>query len=348
MSEAACSSGPFGPFQLESGVVLPAVEVAWQSWGRLAAEGNNAVLVCHALTGSAAADTWWQGLFGPGRTLDPERDFIVCASVLGGCYGTTGPTTPGPDGRPWGPDFPAITIRDIVRLQALLLESLGVRRLRLVIGGSMGGMQALEWPLLFPDKVEAAVVIATSARHSAWCIGISEAQRQAIYADPLWQGGRYLPAAPPRAGLAAARAMAMITYRSRASFEERFGRDENQLESFAIASYLEYQGQKLVDRFDANSYVTLTRAMDSHDVGRGRGGAAAALSRVGQPVLVVSIPSDVLYPPAEQEELTRLLPQGQLATLESHHGHDAFLIDVEQLDAIVQNFRRGLELEAAA
>ena len=351
MSEVACSRGPASlgrPFELENGAVFPDVAVSWQSGGRLAADGGNAVLVCHALTGSSAAEDWWQGLFGPGQTLDPQRDFIVCISVLGGCYGTTGPISPGPSGAPWGPDFPAISIRDIVRLQALWLEKLGVSRLRLVIGGSMGGMQALEWPLLFPDRVEAAVVIATSARHSAWCIGISEAQRQAIFADPNWLGGRYTVEAPPRAGLAAARAVAMITYRSWASFEERFGRAENQVEGFAIESYLEYQGQKLVDRFDANTYVTLTRAMDSHDVGRGRGGVAAALAGVQQPVLVVSIPSDVLYPPAEQEELVRLLPQGQLATLESHHGHDAFLIDVEQLDAIVQTFRRHLELEAAA
>lgn len=346
MSESAT----FADFRLESGVVLPEVEVAWHSWGELDPSGGNAVLICHALTGSAAADSWWQDLFGAGRSFDPGRDFIVCANVLGSCYGTTGPasrcTSAGTER--WGADFPAITVRDMVRLEALLLARLGVRRLRLVVGGSMGGMQALEWPLLFPELVEAAVVIAASARHSAWCIGISEAQRQAIYADPWWQGGRYDPATPPAAGLAAARAVAMITYRSWQSFEQRFGRAEDQLSGFAIASYLEHQGRKLVERFDANTYVTLTRAMDSHDVGRGRGGVAAALARVWQPVLVVSVPTDVLYPPAEQEELARLLPQGELAILDSPHGHDAFLIDTEALDAIVQTFRRGLELRAAA
>lgn len=336
------------PFRLESGETLPEAEIAWRSWGRLAPDGGNAVLVCHALTGSAAADEWWPGLFGSGRTLDPERDFVICANVPGSCYGTTGPASRRPGGERWGADFPTLSIRDMVRLEARLLDELGVRRLRLVLGGSMGGMQALEWPLLFPDRVEAVAAIAVSARHSPWCIGFSEAQRQAIFADPLWNGGRYDPAAPPAAGLAAARAVAMLSYRSRESFEHKLGRTEDQLEAFAIESYLRHQGRKLADRFDANAYVALTRAMDRHDLGRGRGGIAAALSRVRQPTLVVAIPSDVLYPPAEQEELARLLPQGRLAMLDSPHGHDAFLIDVAALDALILDFRRGLELRAAA
>lgn len=342
-----------GPFELEGGGVLPEVEIAWQSWGRLDPGGGNAVLVCHALTGSAAADTWWPGLFGSGRALDPERDFIVCSNVLGSCYGTTGPASRraaggSAAGERWGADFPPISIRDMVRLEARLLEELGVRRVRLAIGGSMGGMQAIEWPLLFPDRVEAAVVIAAPARHSAWCIGFSEAQRQAIFADPLWLGGRYPEGSPPAAGLAAARAVATISYRSRQSFEQKLGREEDQLGGFAVESYLRHQGRKLVERFDAASYVALTRAMDSHDVGRGRGGVAAALGRVDQPVLVVAIPSDVLYPPVEQEELARLLPQGRLAILDSPHGHDGFLIDVPALDALVLGFRRAAGLRAAA
>lgn len=336
------------PFRLESGAVLPEVEIAWRSWGELDRGGGNAVLVCHALTGSPAVDAWWKGLFGPGRSLDPERDFIVCANVLGGCYGTTGPASRRPGGERWGGDFPAISIRDMVRLQALLLAELGIDRLRLVVGGSMGGMLALEWPLLFPDKVEAVVAIATSARHSAWCIGISEAQRQAIFADPAWQGGRYGESAPPAAGLAAARALAMISYRSRQSFEQRFARGEDQVRDFAVEAYLAHQGKKLVDRFDAGSYVALTRAMDSHDLGRGRDGVEAALGRVEQPVLVVAITSDILYPPLEQEELAGLLPRGELAYLVSPHGHDAFLIDAEKLDPIVRDFRLRRELLAAA
>lgn len=336
------------PFPLESGEFLPEVEIAWRSWGRLDPDGGNAVLVCHALTGSAAADAWWPELLGPGRALDPERDFVVCANVLGSCYGTTGPASRRGNGERWGADFPAITIRDMVRLEARLLEELGVTRLRLAIGGSMGGMQALEWPLLFPERVDAAVVIAASARHSAWCIGFSEAQRQAIFADPLWRGGRYEEGAPPAAGLAAARAVATLSYRSRQSLEEKLGRGEGQLRDFAVESYLRHAGRKLVDRFDAASYVALTRAMDGHDVGRGRGGVAAALGRVGQPVLVVAISSDILYPPVEQEELFRLLPQSRLAMLDSPHGHDAFLIDVPALGALVEDFRRGAGLRAAA
>jgi homoserine O-acetyltransferase len=329
-----------GPLPLDSGAVLPEVTVAYRTWGRLSADGGNAVLVCHALTGSADVDRWWSPLLGPGRALDPDRDFVVCSNVLGGCYGTTGPASPRPDdGRRWGGSFPDVSVRDIVRIQATLLESLGVRRLRLVVGGSLGGMQVLEWALLFPDRVEALAPIAVSARHSAWCIALSEAQRQAIYADPRWRDGHYPENDPPEAGLAAARAIAMCTYRSRASFEERFGRKAAPAGPFAVESWLHHHGRTLVDRFDANTYVTLTRAMDTHDVGRGRGGWRAALATVAAPALVVSIDSDVLYPAVEQEELAAALPAGRLVTLVSPHGHDAFLIEAEATNALVAEFR---------
>ncbi|MEM1203379.1 MAG: homoserine O-acetyltransferase [Acidobacteriota bacterium] len=328
-----------GTFELDGGAVLEGVEIAYRTWGRLDDAGSNAILVCHALTGSADADDWWTGLFGAGRTFDPEQHFIVCSNALGSCYGTTGPTSPHPDtGSPWSADFPAVTVRDMVRLQGRLLDVLGVRRLRLVIGGSMGGMQALEWPLLFPERIDAVVAVATSARHSAWCIGISESQRQAIYADPAWRDGRYPADDPPRAGLAAARSMAMLSYRSWQSLEERFGRSPRGSDGFQVEGYLRHQGAKLVDRFDANAYVTLTRAMDRHDVGADRGGAERALAAVAAPVLVVSIDSDVLYPPVEQRQLVRWLPHGELARLDSIHGHDGFLIDTEPLDALVAGF----------
>ena len=327
------------PLRLEHGEVLPAVRVAYRTWGTLDAAGGNAVLVCHALTGSSQADAWWDGLFGPGRTLDPERDFVVCSNVLGSCYGTTGPASPRPDGSPWGPDFPAVTVRDMVHVQAALLDALGVRRLRLVLGGSLGGMQVLEWALLYPERVEAIAPIAISGRHSAWCIGLSETQRLAIRADPDWREGRYTADRPPATGLAAARAVAMCSYRSRDSFEERFGRRLRTPDTFEVESYLRRQGEKLVARFDANSYVTLTRAMDSHDVGRGRGSYEAALRSIRQPALVVTIDSDVLYPPAEQKELAALMPNAQLAGLRSPHGHDAFLMDVAALDRLLVQFR---------
>jgi homoserine O-acetyltransferase len=340
-----------GPFRLDSGERLPSVTVAYRSWGRLDGDGANAVLVCHALTGSPDVAAWWGALLGPGRALDPARDFVVCSNVLGSCYGTTGPTSRRPGspapGSPswWGADFPEITVRDMVRVQARLLDALGVRRLRLVLGGSLGGMQVLEWPLLFPDRVEAIVPIAVSARHSAWCIGLSEAQRQAIAADPRWREGRYPPEDPPSAGLAAARMVAMCTYRSRESLEARFSRAGAD-GVWGVEGWLRHHGQQLVARFDANTYVTLTRAMDAHDVGRGRGGARAALAEVLVPALVVAIDSDVLYPPAEQEELAAALPLGRLATLRSPHGHDAFLIEGEAMNALVAGFRREIAREA--
>jgi len=332
-----------GPFELECGSVLEGVRVAYRTWGRLTPAADNAVVVCHALTGSADADLWWGELIGPGRALDPERDFIICANVLGSCYGTTGPTATvrGSD-KQWGADFPPVTVRDMVEVQRQLLDALGVARIRLVIGGSLGGMQALEW-LLLDDRVAAAVVIATSARHSAWCIAQSEAQRAAIAADPRWCNGRYDPNRPPEAGLAAARMMAMCSYRSPASFENRFGRAADGGDGFRVSSWLFHHGGELVARFDANSYVCLTRAMDSHDVGHGRGGVARSLGSVRVPTLVVSVDSDGLYPRVEQQELARLIPEAELHTLRSQHGHDGFLIESDQLEHRVRTFREDVE-----
>lgn len=218
------------PLELELGGVLPEVQVAYRTWGALTRQGDNAILVCHALTGHADVDDWWAPLLGPGHTLDPTQDFIVCSNILGSCYGTTGPTSLNPEtGQPYGPIFPAITVRDMVRVQAKLLEGLGVQSLRLAIGGSLGGMQVLEWGALYGDRVQSLAVIAAPGRYSPWCIGLSEAQRQAIYTDPRWQGGHYAPDDPPVQGLAVARMIAMSTYRSWASFHHRFGRNPPQL-----------------------------------------------------------------------------------------------------------------------
>jgi len=331
------------PFSLESGEILERVQVAYRCWGRLAPSAGNAVLVCHALTGSADVDRWWEGMLGEGRALDPARDFIVCANTLGSCYGTTGPAShrPGGDG-PWGPDFPRVTIRDMVRLQSQLLDRLGIQRLRMVIGGSLGGMQALEWAASFPERVESAVVIAAPARQSAWPIALSHAQRAAITADPRFRHGRYPPDDPPKEGLAVARMIAMCSYRSWESLEGRFGREEAPGGGFQVESYLRHQGRKLAGRFDANSYIALTRAMDSHDLGRGRGGVRAALAGVEQPVLVVAIDSDVLFPAEEQWQLVEGLPQGRLGWLASPHGHDAFLIETEALGRLVRRFREEI------
>ena len=327
-------------FVLESGVELHEVTVAYRTWGELAPSRDNAVVVCHALTGSADVDAWWGDLLGAGRALDPGRDFVVASNVLGSCYGTTGPTTPRARGAaPWGGAFPPPTVRDLVRLQGELLVALGVERIRLVVGGSLGGMQALEWALLFPEWVESVAALATNARHSPWQIAWSEAQRLTIAADPRWRGGAYPTEDPPRAGLAAARAMAMVSYRARGGFEERFARRREAHGTFAVAGWLARHGERLVDRFDAASYVTLTRTMDSHDLARGRGELGAVLGAVRIPVLVGTIPSDVLYPSEEQRDLAARLGRGELATIDSPHGHDGFLIESAQVEAAVRAFR---------
>ena len=341
------------PFQLEGGETLTGVQIAYRTWGQLNAQGDNGVLICHALTGSADADDWWEPLFGSEKAFNPERDFIVCSNILGSCYGTTGPTTINPiTGNPYGVSFPKITIRDMVHLQAVLLEYLGVQSLRLVIGGSLGGMQALEWALLYPEKVKAIAPIAVSGRHSAWCIGLSEAQRQAIYADPNWQGGNYTLDAPPNQGLGVARMMAMSTYRSWDSLTSRFGREYDTSEQFTIVSYLQHQGQKLTERFDANTYITLTHAMDRHNVARDRTSAdlsdyESILQSIQQPTLVVAIDSDILYPPVEQQELANLIPNAQLGWLKSTHGHDAFLIDIAALNELLISFQQSLDFPAS-
>jgi len=312
---------PF-PLILEGGGVLDDVTVAYRTWGSLDAAATNAVLVCHALTGNADADEWWEPLIGEGRALDPSREFIVCSNILGSCYGTTGPST-------YGPEFPRITVRDIVAVQRALVRHLGIRRLRLVIGGSFGGMQALEWPLAAPELVDSLAIIATSGRHSPWTIAWSEAQRQAIALDPV-------------RGLAVARMIAMSTYRSHGSYQARFGRERSD-ESFRVETWLRNHGEKLVRRFDAQTYVRLTEAMDSHDVARDRGSYEDVLASIRQPTLIVSIDSDVLYPPSEQEELAMLIPNATLRTIASPHGHDGFLIDAAAINDTLLTWRLGAE-----
>ena len=330
-----------GPMELEGGETLPQVTVAYRTWGRLNQARDNAVLVCHALTGSADLDAWWPGLLGTGKALDPTRDFIVCSNVLGGCYGSTGPTSIDPHtGRRYGARFPAVSVRDLVRVQAVLLDELGVQELALVLGGSLGGMQVLEWTALYPGRVQAAVAISVGARQSPWCIGLSEAQRQAIYADAHWQGGDYDPALPPAAGLGAARMAALCSYRHWDGVAGRFGRERDAGGSFQVESWLRHHGTKFTARFDANTYVTLTRVMDGHDLGRGRSGIEAALANIPVPVLVMGSVSDLLYTSDEQRELARHIPDAELTWLDSAHGHDAFLIETEALDAHIRNFRQ--------
>ena len=329
-----------GEFLLESGERLQDVEIAYRTWGDPENAADHAILICHALTGSADVEAWWPNIIGPGKTFDPRNDFIVCANILGSCYGTTGPANhvPGSAER-YRAAFPRISVRDMVELERLLLDELGVAKIELVTGPSLGGMQALEWAAMYPDRVGSVVPIGVGGRHSAWCIGISEAQRAAIATDPNWNGGYYSDDAPPEQGLSAARMMAVCTYRSWDSFAERFGREEREEDVYQVQSYLRHQGEKINERFDANTYVTLTHAMHTHDLARGRGAYPDVLAKIEQPALVVSVSTDALYPPAEQLELAEHMPNAQYKILDSQHGHDGFLIETEKLGEMIARFR---------
>jgi homoserine O-acetyltransferase/O-succinyltransferase len=347
---------PERPFALEGGGVLRGIDVAYETWGELNGDATNAVLVCHALTGDShvagpsgrghPADGWWDDLVGSGKAIDTDRWFVVCANVLGGCQGTTGPASDDvATGRPHGGRFPVITIRDMVRSQALLANHLGVEQWLAVVGGSMGGMQALEWTIMYPERVRAAAVLATSVAASAQQIAWSHVGRHAVVVDPRWRDGDYYDAEPgdgPHEGLALARSIAQIHYRSERVFQERFDRrtvepvDRLSLwDRFQVESYLDYHGEKLVRRFDANSYLVLNKAMDLHDVGRKRGGVGQALDRVSAPTLTLAIDSDTLYPPYQQEHLRdELAARGVLfdhVEITSPHGHDGFLLEPAQV-----------------
>ncbi|KAJ1728980.1 homoserine O- acetyltransferase [Coemansia biformis] len=369
----------FPSFTLESGAVLRNVPVAYKTWGQLSRQGDNCMVICHALTGSADVADWWGPLLGKGRAFDTDRFFVVCCNVLGSPYGTASPaTTDVESGRAYGPDFPLTTIRDDVRLHRQVLDALGVRQVAICIGGSLGGMQCLEWGMLGADYVRVIVPIATCGKHSAWGISWGEAQRQAIYSDPNYCGGRYTPEKKPDHGLSAARMSALLTYRSRDSFEARFGRkmmttgrvrvyqsanlqgvaagdedgsgevdgrqagndDRGASSIFSAQSYLRYQGDKFTRRFDANCYIAITRKMDVHDVGHGRGGYVEALRQLRQPALVVGIESDGLFTINEQYELAEHLPNAQMATIDSADGHDGFLLEFSQLNRLIRSFVR--------
>ncbi|MFE2750782.1 homoserine O-acetyltransferase [Actinosynnema sp. NPDC059335] len=309
------------------------VTIAYETWGELNADRSNAVLVLHALTGDShvagpagpghPTPGWWDGLVGPGRALDPERWFVVAPNVLGGCQGTTGPWATAPDGEPWGARFPDITVRDQVAAEVLLADALGVDAWAAVLGGSMGGMRALEWAVSEPDRVRALLVLAAPAASTAEHIALASAQLHAIALDPV-------------GGLGVARRIAHISYRSERELAARFGREVREDGRFQVESYLDHHAAKLVRRFDPASYVTLTRAMNSHDVGRDRGGVRAALSRVTARTVVAGIDSDRLYPLAQQAEIADAVPgAGDLRVVTSPYGHDAFLIEVDQVSKLV-------------
>ncbi|MFH9834446.1 homoserine O-acetyltransferase [Streptomyces sp. NPDC017201] len=344
------------PLGLESGATLPGVRLAYETWGRRAPDGSNAVLVLHALTGDSHAAGpagpghpsagWWDALIGPGRALDTDRWFVVAPNVLGGCQGSTGPSSRRPDGTHWGGAFPYLTIRDQVAAEAQMAEALGIGRWAAVIGGSMGGMRALEWAVSRPERTGSLLVLAAPSGSSAEQIAWGSTQIAAIRSDPGWRGGGYHDAPPgsgPHQGLGLARRIAHVTYRSEPELAARFGRraQPGELPSlggrYQVESYLDHHAAKLVRRFDAGSYVVLTEAMNAHDVGRGRGGVARALRRADMPALIAGIDSDRLYPPAQQAETAALLPGSDgLRIIESPYGHDGFLIETDQVGSLVR------------
>lgn len=346
-AQALVASG----FRLEYGGTLPELLLRYETYGNLNLDRNNAVLVFHAWTGSAhlagtysretlsslprldqafGPDGWWDELAGPGRMLDTDKHFVICANHIGSCYGSTGPLSQNPEtGRPYGPDFPKVTVRDLARAQARLLDFLGIEKVTL-LGGSLGGMAALEFALLYPHRVHKLVVLAAPAVHSPWARAFNRLSREAVLADPSYQAGHYTQ---QPLGLQLGRAIAMLSFRSPDSFRLRWQQHPERGESYVL-----YQGEKFARRFDANAYLVLSEAMDTHDVGRGRGGFEAALRELrGMPSLFVGINSDVLYTAQEVREMASLC-EGRYREIHSPHGHDAFLIETDQVERILADF----------
>jgi len=358
-----------GDLTLESGVVLPDVTVAYETWGQLNEDHSNAVLLEHALTADSHvvgpigpghnAPGWWEGIVGPGLAIDTNKWFVISANVLGGCQGTTGPSTISPDGRPYGADFPQITIRDQVTTEVALADALGIERWAMVAGGSMGGMRALEWAVTEPERVERLVVIAAPAQTTGDHIAWAAPQLAAIRLDPAWRGGQYYDAPAghgPHHGLGIARRIAHATYRSAHEFDTRFGHQSqgegatlvagatHERGRFAVESYLDHHADKISRRFDANSYIVLTESLLTQDVGRGRGGVRAALGQVIAKTLVVGVDTDRLYPIAQQERIASGIPgAAPMEVIRSPYGHDGFLIEIDQMGGLIRGLLHDVD-----
>ncbi|AOZ72704.1 homoserine O-acetyltransferase [Boudabousia tangfeifanii] len=342
-----------GDLVLDSGQVLPEAQLAYETWGTLNSQRSNAVLLLHALTGDShvsaseanPAQGWWESVVGPGKAIDTNEYFVVAANVLGGCAGSTGPASLHADGKPWGSRFPQLSTKDQVAAEARLAQHLGIEKFSVIVGASLGGERAFEWAASYPEKLEKLIVVAsepaTSADQAAW----AHMQLRAIELDPNWQNGDYyLTGRVPTGGLALARQIAHNTYRAANQLQEKFGYQAQKGENLlaggrrAVGSYLDYQGEKLVARFDAGSYVAITKAFLSHNIGRGRGGVEQVLTQIKQPTLLISVSSDRLFPIETAQQIVSLMPNAKLAKIDSEIGHDGFLVNSDQVESAIKNF----------
>lgn len=326
------------PFTTEGGAIFSQLNVAYDTWGTLNESGDNVIWVCHALTANSDVEAWWPGMVGEGLAFDTSKYFIICANILGSCYGTTGPHSINPvSGKPWLNDFPVITVRDIVRLHEILRKHLGITKIEMIIGSSIGGYQALEYSIMYPDIIRQLVFIASSAKQTPWAIAFDESQRLAIEADPSFYGN---DTGGGEKGLRAARSIALLSYRTSYAYNKtQAEEDDEKTDSFRASSYQDYQGDKLVKRFNAWSYYRITQLADSHNAGRGRGGVEKALGKVKAATLCIGITSDILYPVDEQKLVADNVINGQYAEIDSFFGHDGFLIETGQVSALLKKFR---------
>jgi len=324
-------------FITETGFKLPSIEIAFNTWGKLNGEADNVIWICHALTANSDVESWWPGMVGRGLLFDPSEYFIVCANVLGSCYGTTGPASVNPEtGKQWLNDFPLITVRDLVNVHEILRKHLGIKEIHTIIGASIGGYQALEYSIMFPEMIHRLVVLASGARQTPWALAFSESMRLAMLADQSFvtgdpEGGKK--------GLKAARSIALISYRTMNAYNQTQKEEDNEkLTGFRAASYQAYQGDKLVNRFNPHSYWCLTCLSDTHNIGRGRGSIASALGRIKARVLCVGIKSDILFPTDDQKFITAHTNGAEYIEIDSFYGHDGFLIETEVVTDVIRKF----------
>jgi len=324
-------------YTLESGHSLPGLQISYSTSGKLNPEKNNVIWVCHALTANSDVEGWWCGLVGPNFLFDPSKYFIVCANILGSCYGTSGPTEINPStGKPYYLSFPQVTIRDMVGAHELLRQHLGIEKIHTCIGGSLGGQQALEWSIINPDLISHLILLATNAFHSPWGIAFNESQRMAIKADATWNSESLTAG---QEGLKAARAIALLSYRNYNTYQATQSEEDiNKKDNYKAISYQNYQGQKLVNRFNCHSYLYLSKSMDSHNVGRGRGSAEKALKLIKSNTLLIGIKSDILFPVSEQVFLSKHIPGAVYNEIDSLYGHDGFLIETKKISELIEIF----------